>query len=209
MTITSGYATLTQVKSFCQISSSADDVIIETAVNAASRWIDSYCGWRFWQDATVVARTFEAYDEDELCVTDEAGGDGISTTTGLVVKFDNDGDGTFEQTLTIDTDFILKPLNAAARYPVWPYTELVLVGGLTFPVPSDDRPGVQITAKWGFPAVPDDVTAACLLLSRDLYKEIKSAPFGVADFGADGPLRVGSNRTARMMLDSYRKPAIG
>lgn len=207
MTVTHGYTSLVQLKAYAQISSAADDSILETAINSASRWIDNYCGQRFWQDDTVVARTFEADDEDELYVAEWDAG--ISTTTGLIVKFDNDGDGVFEQTLTISTDFILGPLNAASRYPVRPYTEIVLMNGLIFPRLAYDRPGVQVTAKWGFPAVPDDVTAACLLLARDLYKEIKSAPFGVADFGADGPLRVGANRTARMMLDSYRKPAVG
>ena len=60
-----------------------------------------------------------------------------------------------------------------------------------------------------FPAVPDDVTSACVLLARDLYKEMKSAPFGIADFGGDGPIRVGAHRTARMLLDPYRKASVG
>lgn len=209
MSITHGYATLEELKSFCQIGSATDDLICETAIGAASRMIDSYCGWRFWQDDTVVARVFEAYDEDELCLVDMPGGDGISTTTGLVVKFDDDADGTYETTLTISTDFLVKPDNAAARYPVWPYTEIALTETRVFPKACSNRPLVQITAKWGWPAVPDDVKAACLLISRDLYKEIKSAPFGVADFNGDGPLRIGANRTARMLLDSYRKPAVG
>lgn len=209
MTITNGYTSLVQLKSYAQIASAADDAILEAAVNASSRWIDSYCGWRFWQDATVVARTFYPDDEDELCLIEEPGGDGISTATGLIVKLDNDGDGVFETTLTIGTDFLLRPTNALVRVPAWPYTEIALTGTQMFVEDLYNRPTVEVTAKWGFPAVPDDVTAACLLLARDLYKEIKSAPFGVADFGADGPLRVGANRTARMMLDSYRKPAVG
>jgi len=92
---------------------------------------------------------------------------------------------------------------------VWPFTEIRSTGNYAFSGSSSNRPTVQVTAKWGFPAVPDDVTAACVLLSRDFYKEMKSAPFGVADFGGDGPLRIGTNRTARMLLDAYRKPAVG
>ncbi len=209
MTVTSGYSTLTQVKSVAQVRGAEDDETIELAINAASRMIDAYCGWRFWQDPTVVARTFEVEDEDELYFAYEPAGDGISTATGLIVKLDNDGDGVFEQTLTIGTDFVLKPFNALARYPAWPYTELVLINSVVFPSLVDDRPGVQVTAKWGFPAVPDDVTSACVLLARDLYKEMKSAPFGIADFGGDGPIRVGAHRTARMLLDPYRKASVG
>lgn len=209
MTVTNGYCTVDELRTLCQISSLQDDPICELAINAASRMIDSYCGWRFWQDATVVARTFEVHDQEELCLIDMPGGDGISTTTGLIVKLDNDADGTFETTLTIDVDFILCPRNAAARYPVWPYTEIELTNTTRFPLEVNNRAGVQVTAKWGFPAVPDDVKAACLLVARDMYKEIKSAAFGIADFGGDGPLRIGANRTARMLLDAYRKPAVG
>ena len=209
MTTTNAYVSNAELKAICQISGSSDDIIIDLAINAASRLIDAYCGWRFWQDSTVVARVFEAHDPLELYLFDDPSGDGISTTTGLIVKLDEDGDGVFERTLTINTDFILEPRNAAARYPVWPYTEICMTDTYFFPKLVNDRPGVQVTAKWGWPAVPDDVKAACVLVARDLYKEMKSAPFGVADFNAEGPLRIGQNRTARTLLDRYRKPAVG
>lgn len=209
MTVTNGYTTVSQLASLCQISSAVDDPILEVAINAASRMIDNYCGWRFWQDTTVVARTFEPCDEDELDLMDYPSGDGISTAVGLIVKLDQSGDGTYETTLTATTDYVLKPSNALLEYPQRPYTMIALTRTYAFAKARDNRPTVEVTAKWGWPAIPDDVTAACLLISRDLYKEVKSAPFGVADFGGEGPLRIGVNRTARTLLDPYRKPAVG
>ena len=37
--------------------------------------------------------------------------DDISVTTGLIVKLDDNDDGTYEKTLTLNTDFFLEPSN--------------------------------------------------------------------------------------------------
>ena len=115
MALTNAYATLAELKAESNIGAAdtSYDTKLELALNAASRQIDGYCGGRrFWQDSTVVTRQFFA-DDSLTCMVDD-----ISTTTGLVVAVDNDDDGTFETTLTINTDFIVLPLNAEDKYPV-------------------------------------------------------------------------------------------
>lgn len=177
---------------------------MEQSINAASREIDGWCGRRFWQDSTVAAREFYA-DDARCCHVDD-----ISTVTGLVVKIDEDADGTFETTLTITTDFVLLPSNAADESPARPYTEIRLVDNYSFPVPGNGRPGVQVTAKFGWPAVPDDVTKACLVQATDLFKA-KDAVFAIAGGAELGQLRVtsGLNRIAKALLAPYRLPAVG
>lgn len=169
------------------------------------------CGWRFWQDSSVATREFYALDYrccDLLFQPESTDGAGISTTTGLVVKIDEDGDGTFETTLTISTDFILKPLNAADRVPVWPYTEIYLADNYRFPCLSNGRPGVQVTAKFGWPAVPDDVTTATLMLAADLHKS-KDTQFGVAGTNDYGFVRMSKNNLAMALLAPYMKASVG
>ena len=182
----------------------SNDTQIEEAVEAASRMIDGYCGRRFWQDGTVTAR--EYYADSPVCVEV----DDISTVTGLIVKTDTDGDGTFETTLTISTDFILSPLNAADRTPVWPYEEIIVPSSSYYlPRLSNGRPGVQVTAKFGWPAVPDDVEQACRIQARELFKS-KDAVFGaVALAESVGRTIPGMNRQALALLADYRKPAVG
>ena len=131
---------------------------------------------------------------------------GISTLTGLIVKIDTDYDGTFETTLTIDTDFILEPLNALTEVPAWPYTEIVLVANYAFP--TGRRAGAQVTAKFGWPAIPDDVTMANALLAHDLFKS-KDAPFGVAGATDFGVLRIKQNSTIMALLEGFRKVSVG
>jgi len=200
--ITNGYCELGDVRSALNIpaSSSDKDVTIEAAINAASRQIDAHCGRRFWQDGTVVTREYFADDLSECQVDD------ISTTTGLIVKLDDADTGAFGTTLTISTHFVLLPRNAAREVPVWPYTAIRLVdGAYTFPRSSSGRAGLQVTAKFGWPAVPDDITRACVVQAVQLYKA-PDAAFGAVQVGVDGfAFRLGSriNPIAAALLDPY------
>lgn len=203
MAVTNAYTTTDAVKADLRITDTLADDLIELAVNAASRQIDAHCGRRFYQDSAVVERTYVAdgwYDVET---------DDISTTVGLIVKTDDDDDGTFETTLTVNTDFILTPTNAAAEYPVRPYTCLRIVDSVnTFPVWASGRPGVQVTAKFGWPAVPEDVEKACRIQAVQLYKS-SDAVFGGLSFDT-GILRVreGLNPMAAALVERYAKPRV-
>ena len=48
---------------------------------------------------------------------------------------------------------------------------------------------VQVTAKWGWAAVPTDVKNACRRLAQMRYKS-KNAPFGVAGVGDMGAIHI-------------------
>lgn len=209
MAVTNGYCTLAQVRAelggVYAVADTSDDTMIELSIEAASRQIDGYCDRRFWQDSTVVAREYHAFSPLSVETDD------ISTTTGLVVKIDDDGDGTFETTLTISTDFLVLPVNAGDEAPVRPYTEIILVDNYQFPRPSNGRPGVQVTAKFGWPAVPDNVEKACIIQAIQLFKA-KDAAFGIATFGdVGGGLRVhaGLNPIAKALVEQFAKPSVG
>lgn len=208
MAIVNGYATLPQLRSelgITDVTQTGDDSKLELAVEAASRQIDGYCDRRFWQDAAVKVREFYA-ESPTCCPVDD-----ISTTTGLIVKIDEDGDGTFETTLTIATDFILLPANAEDDTPARPYDEIRLVENYSFPRLSNGRPGVQVTAKFGFAAVPDDVEKACIVQAISLYKSKDAAFGGVAlgDFGATMFLRAALHPVAKSLVDHWARASVG
>ena len=210
MAITNGYCTLAELKPELRIptlTDTADDTRLEVAIAAASRQIDAHCGRFFWREAGTHNREFYA-NEHRRCEVDD-----ISTVTGLVVQVDDDDDGVFETTLTISTDFILRPLNAADLVPVWPYDEIVLVDAINgnFPMSQSGRPGGRVTARFGWAAVPDDVKKACLVQSAMLFKSA-DAVFGVTEFAnAGAALRVGRtiNPIAAALLEPYCKPRVG
>jgi len=205
MTITNGYCTLAQLQDETGVTAAAEATRMELAIAAASRQIDGFCDRRFWQDGSVVARQYWADDTRTLYVDD------ISTVTGLIVATDDADLGTFSTTLTINTDFILLEPNAADRVPAWPYTQIRIVNSsYGFPMSGSGRPGVQVTAKFGWPAIPDDVTKACIIQSLQLWKA-KDALFGGLSFGDAGFMRVQGalNPLAGALVAAYRKPPIG
>jgi hypothetical protein len=204
MTITNGYTTLEAMRTVLkfQQNDSEDDAALEAAIEVASRQIDDTCGKgrKFWQDSTVVARTYYPSSSRDLNVDD------ISTVTGLIVKVDTSDDGTFDTTLTINTDFVLLPTNAAAEYPVRAWETIRLLDGTlsSWSALSSGRPSVQVTAKFGWPAVPEQVERACVFQTKTLFK----APdllFGSFQLGDDGaPQRIPSmDPLARAMLEQF------
>ena len=206
MAITNGYATLAAIKAYLSISDTTDDTLLETLIESASRSIDKIANRRFYADTTATVRLYRAYS-DVFVYTDD-----ISSTTGLIVKVDEAGNGTYSKTLTLNTDYIMDPLTADALGR--PFTQLTMVSNNEswpiFPGLTQNglRPGVQVTAKFGWPSVPSDVNVACLILTADLYKR-KDAPGGVLGLGDLGVIRMSPvGRDVSQMVRSYQKIAI-
>jgi len=206
MAITNGYATLTEIKNYMSISDNTDNDLLENLVESASRSIDRIANRRFYLDATASARLYRAYSNIFVYVDD------IGTTSNLVVAVDENGNGTYSKTLTLNTDYILDPLTSPSLNR--PYTQLTMVSNTeTWPIfpgltSNGLRPGVQVTARWGWPSVPDDLNMACLILTADLYKR-KDAPGGILGLGDLGVVRMSPiGRDVTAMVRAYKKEVI-
>ena len=201
MAITNGYATLAEAKAYLTISDSIDDTMLESMVEAASRSIDNIAGRRFYLDASASARLYRGTNPYILTVDD------FGSTTGLILALDTGGDGTYETTLTFNTDYVVEPFNAIAIGK--PYTQITLVGGQLLPwLLPNLRPSVQLTAKWGFPTVPEDISQACLILTADMYKRKDSVGgnLGMSELGAIRMSPLGRDIAA--MTRAYRREVI-
>jgi len=196
------YATLAELRSWLGIDDTVDDTALATALSVAERRVDDHCGRTFAASTVVAARTLRPLGPWTLRL--DPGWD-IQSTSGLIVKTDDNDDGVFETTWTITTDFELG--DSGIGYDGasgWPATTLVAVGDKTWPVATMRR-SVQITALWGWAAVPPPVKQATLLLAAESWKS-KDAPFGVASFGEFGPLRVRDHPAVAQLLRQYRHP---
>lgn len=206
MAVVNGYATLAEAKGFLSISDSVDDTLLENMIESASRSIDRIANRRFYLDSTASARQYRV-SSPVILYTDD-----IGTTTGLIVQTDDDGDGTFETTLTLNTDYIMDPLTALSLGR--PFTQITIVStSNTFPIfpglfQNGLRPGVQVTAKFGWPSVPDDINQACLILTADLYKR-KDSPGGILGLGDLGAIRMSPlGRDVTQIVRAYRKETL-
>lgn len=196
------YATLTQLRDRMGLDDTADDARLTSALATVSRGIENVTGRQFNDAGSAAVRVLEPDSRTAVAVHD------FSTTTGLVVSTDADGDGVFETTWTA-ADYELRPLNGIrSGLPGWPYDEIRAVGtSKRFPCGLPRRATVQVAARWGWAAVPAPVYEACLVVSAETVK-LRDAVWGVAGYGDYGAIRVRNNPVAMGMLAPYCLPLI-
>lgn len=200
-TVSNGYCTKDELKSYLSVTHPDADESLTVAINAASRAIDAHCQRRFYSDTAVSARTFPVRDPYCVKVHD------FSTTTGLIVATDYGDDGTYETTWTITTDFDCRPVNGIrGGLEGWPFFELHAVGGKLFPL-SYKRYSLQVTAMWGWSAVPPMVKDACLIWASRLYKR-SASPEGIFGGFESDPIRLSSriDPDVGLLLNPYCIP---
>lgn len=167
------YITNADLKESLGISSSdsTKDDIVTYAVNAAISFIDNYTGRTFDLAGSATSRIYVPDGEQLLLVDD------IGSITGLVVE---SGDITGTSWTTVDTStYEIYPLNAITKGK--PVTGLALLTNWA----ANPYARIRVTAKWGWPAVPDEIAQAALLQAARLFKR-KDSPggmYGSADFG--------------------------
>lgn len=168
------YTDLATVKAALgKITSDDRDELIEGAIRAACRLIDRRTGRRFYADEIATARTFPVLGQMHY-----AGGeqvllvDDIADDTGLLVA----------STSGSLTGWWTGPDNALVYGR--PITQLAATSGW---LPATGR--VTITARWGWPAVPDEIAQAAQLLAARLYRR-KDSPQGVLGSAEWGVTRV-------------------
>jgi len=206
MPITNGYATRNQVKAALRIGTAdtLDDDLIDNCVGAASRLIDGYCNRRFWQTGTAEARIFQAEDSFYCSIDDIAG-------TALTLKSSTQADGTFDLTWS-RSDYQLEPLNGNLDGLTWSYDKIRAVGDYLFPTVNanyGEQALVQVTAVFGWPAIPEPVTQATIIQASRIFKRYDS-PLGVAGFGDLGAIRVSRFLDPDMaqLVEPYRRMRI-
>jgi len=195
MAVTNGYCTLAEVKAALRLTDNTDDTLLERAIEGASRRIDGYCNRWFYKTSSTAVKLY-ARDSYTLLTQD------IANTT-VTLKTDDDGDGTFEDTWVLGTDFQLEP--TAVILSGFPYYRVVAIGSKTFPLQTLEPtpPQIELTAQWGWNAVPHDVREASILLSMRQFARLNAA-LGVVGF-ADMAVQVRSvDPDVRDMLAPYR-----
>ena len=197
MSITNGYCTLADLRAHLGYATadSVDDVLLEQAINDASRFIDRYTERRFFTTSADETRYVTANDFYEL-----RGLDIVSLTT---LATDSDGDRVYETTWAA-TDYDLTPYNAALDGE--PYTGICipLTGRYTFPWTSR---GVKLIGKFGYAAiVPASIKSACLLLAAYGFK-LKDNPLGISGAAGVGQIIVDLKiaKLVQQKLDQYSR----
>jgi hypothetical protein len=186
------YIELEQLKDSLELQGmSFADQDVTLAINAASRGIDAATGQRFYLDADATqVRYYSPTSFRRLEI------DPLAVLTTLAV--DRGNTGTFGETWTQGTDFVLDPLNAVADYR--PY-ERILVRALSGRwLPAGYDQSVKVTGQFGWAVFPEAVKAATSILAAKLLRRVREAPFGIVTAGIDAGVAM---RIARTDPDVY------
>jgi len=203
MAITNGYATRNQVKAALRIGTAdvQDDDLLDNCVGAASRLIDGYANRQFWAYGSATVRVFTAGDEF-VCEIDDI------SSTAITLKTSTNADGTFDVTWTA-SDYQLEPVNGILDGLTVPRTRIRAVGDYLFPTLNanyGEEALVQLTAIYGWPAVPEPITQAVIIQASRIFKRYDS-PLGVAGFGDLGAIRVtrALDPDVAQLVEPYRR----
>ena len=197
MAIINGYTTLEALRGrLGNGGNTVPDDRLEHLIEAASREIDGLCNRRFYQ--ITETRVFTAEWPDLLDIDD--------LTELTTLETDDQNDRTYSTTWTA-TDYELEPANNSAHGR--PYTSIQLHPQTTKAFPTTRR-GVRVTGVWGWPAIPEPVEQACVLIAVRLSQSAK-APYGTAGTVQDGAVQYTPrvDPVVRQLLDPYRRLNIG
>jgi hypothetical protein len=204
--LTNRLVTEDDLKEILGISDAVDDNRLTMAADAATTMILSYCDRDFFVSSTTPSPRVYVADHWSYVEVDD-----ISTTDGLVVKTDDDEDGTFETTWSA-TDYQVAPLNGRLSGIEWPYTRIDAIDAREFPY-NGRQALVQITAVWGWHAddptddyIPHPVLQAAQIQATSIFKSV-DAPLGIAGFGDIGIMRLRQalHPVAIALLAPFRK----
>ncbi|RSS51372.1 phage gp6-like head-tail connector protein [Streptomyces sp. WAC01280] len=174
------------------------DTLLASALAAASRAIDKATGRRFWLDDVPAQRVFNprgrvaSQDDGDLLLVDD-----IGSITGLIVELGSGG------SYAPVTGYETSPDNALADGQA--ITGLLRVLGTW----GTATTRVRITARFGWPAVPDAITEAALIQAARLYRR-KDSPEGVTGSAEWGVVRL-SRRDPDVwnLIEPYTLPGFG
>jgi hypothetical protein len=194
------YASTAELKSFVSIGDTADDTQLALAAEAASRAVDLYTNRQFGAITGTEEWSYTAewdrrrgrwlIDIDDLMTTDDL------TVTVVNAEGDDVGD--------IDL-YELEPVNAVSRDSK-PWTRIVVRPDAAYK-PTSLRNGVQVTATWGWSAVPDAVKQATLLQASRIFAR-RTSPYGVAgspELGSELRLQARLDPDVAVVLAPYRR----
>jgi hypothetical protein len=181
-----------------RISDTADDVLLENSIDAASRLVDGHCARQFFSIGTAT-REYAAASSYTVDVDDFYG------TTITLETADSDY-GIYDRVWTSD-DYQLEPLNGVLDGQTWSFDRIRAVGDVVFPTYGNGTEvRVRLTAVYGWASIPKPIEQATIIQASRIFKRYDS-PLGVAGFGEFGAMRVSSrlDPDVAMLCEPFRR----
>lgn len=195
------YVTTAELRAFVTRSASTvDDTELALAITAASRVVDEFCGRQFGKTGSTEARVYTAeYDRKRrrwIIPMDD-----VQTSVGLSIMVDDDDDEVFDKEIDV---YRLWPFNAADETRPW---ERIIVNPDSANVPTCAEGAVEVTATFGWTAVPSAVKTATLIEANRIFQR-RVSPYGIAgspETGSELRLLRQVDVDVQKILQQYRR----
>jgi hypothetical protein len=204
LAVSDAYASAATYRAVLDKSDTSEDAEILTDLTAVSRYIERKLGRFFTTDAGNVERVYRATDlsnEPKCLFVDDL----VSVSH---IKVDTDDDGSFaDEDAWASTDYELLPRNAADGPEAAPYTEIYIPSWSTKNLWGRHR--VEVSGKWGWPAVPSAIERATVHLTGILRLETPRATRQV-NIGMEQVEETSSEAQAivNQLMDMYGKRSL-
>ncbi len=212
--VADAYASMSEFRTYLRVTATTDatdpDSALELgALEAAARAIENYCSRHFEVEAAAAtARLFGPPIWPQLFVPPVVRprhrnpyitiDDLADPATITSVKTDLIGDGDFINTITT---YRMGGHNLGYGRP---YTRLLFDQGTTLPSTPES---IEVTAKWGWTAIPQTITAANLLQAARFFKR-RDSVYGIAgspEMGNEMRLLQELDRDVGVMLGGFKR----
>lgn len=196
MVINDAYASSIQYRAVVGMTDTGKDSEILIDLKAISRYIDGKLFRFFTKDATAVARIYIPAESTLAIWVDDL------AVVPTAVKLDTGGNGLFAITLAT-ADYELLPLNANRGPEPRPYTRIGMTPwGKYSSFSAGER--VQVTAQFGWPAVPDAIQRATIHLTAILRLESPRATRRIPELGEAIEASPDAQSIIRQLTDQYK-----
>lgn len=185
------YVSTATFKQWWKTETTADDTLIEAAINAAELAIDNALQRKMIvATGTDSARVYVPPTRSQVLY--------IHDTVDVTTIVEN------AVTLTAGTDYQLEPLNGlAATGEARPYYRVRRLDRAWYW--DGERATVTITADWGWAAIPFEVVESCKIIAADMLsnRDMRNGLVAITEAGGVGSRQ---NQTVRDMIAHYRHP---
>lgn len=198
------YVEVEEFKSTLELTgTSFADADVRSVLVSASRALEETFGSRWWTTAAADPDEVRYYNPEShsLLVTDE-----IVELTELAT--DDQGGTTFGTVWTLNTDFVLEPLNADTDGRPWWRIRAHPNGSRCFS-PNYPR-SVRVTGRFGWATTPEGVKVATSIIAHQVLKRKREAPYGIVNVGGEA-LRISrfDSDVERAMTPYDRRVSVG
>lgn len=197
MAINAAYATAANYRSVVGKTDTGQDAEILTDLTAISRYLEGKLGRFFNKDASDVARIYLPVRSTATLRVDDL------SAAPTTVKIDMDQDGVYETDID-SSDYELLPLNADKGPEPRPFTQIRLVswGDYSWWLAGQR---VEVTGKWGWPAVPGPVQRATIHLAAILRLETPRATRRIVELEGAIEASADAMSIVRQLTDAYQR----